>query len=67
MEVESAFPVIESIGNKDFLSPSEAAKLLGVGKTTMYRYMEQGIIKVLRTPAKTIVRRSDLEIGRAHV
>ena len=27
----------------------------------MYRYMEQGVIKVLRTPARTIVRRSDIE------
>ena len=45
IEVESAFPVIESIGHKDFLSPSEAAKLLGVSKATMYRYMEQGLSK----------------------
>lgn len=27
----------------------------------MYRYMEQGVFKVLRTPARTIVRRSDIE------
>ena len=27
----------------------------------MYRYMEQGVIKVLRTPARTIIRRSDIE------
>lgn len=61
LEVESTFPVVESIGHKDFLTPREAAKLLGIGKSTMYRYMEQGIIKVFRTAAKTIVRRSDLE------
>jgi len=60
-EEESSLPVIGSIGQKEFLNPTEAAKLLGISKATMYRYMEQGIIKVLRTPAKTIVRRSDLE------
>ena len=61
LEVESTFPVIESIGDKPFLSPTEAAKLLGISTATMYRYMEQGIIKVLRTPARSIVRRTDLE------
>ena len=61
IEVESAFPVVESLGHKDFMTPREAAKLLGIGKSSMYRYMEQGVIKVFRTPAKTIVRRSDIE------
>ena len=61
MEVESARPVVESIGTKEFLNPTEAARLLGVSRASMYRYMEQGVIKVLRTPARTIVRRSDIE------
>ena len=60
-ELSSTFPIVESIGQKPFMTPREAAKLLGIGKTTMYRYMAQGIIKVFRTPARTIVRRSDLE------
>ena len=59
-ELSSTFPIVESIGQKPFMTPREAAKLLGIGKTTMYRYMAQGIIKVFRTPARTIVRRSDL-------
>ena len=61
LEVESARPVVESIGTKEFLNPTEAARLLGVSRASMYRYMEQGGIKVLRTPARTIVRRSDIE------
>ena len=61
LEVESAHPVVESIGTKEFLNPTEAARLLGVSRASMYRYMEQGVIKVLRTPARTIVRRSDIE------
>lgn len=53
--------MVESIGTKEFLNPTEAARLLGVSRASMYRYMEQGVIKVLRTPARTIVRRSDIE------
>ena len=47
LEVESARPVVESIGTKEFLNPTEAARLLGVSRASMYRYMEQGVIKVL--------------------
>ena len=60
-EQHSKLPIVESIGDKPYLSPMEAAKLLGVGKTTIYRYMAQGQFKVLRLPAKTLVRRIDLE------
>ncbi len=55
LEVESARPVVESIETKEFLNPTEAAKLLGVSRASMYRYMEQGVFKVLRTPARTII------------
>lgn len=60
-EQHSKLPIVESLGDKPYLSPMEAAKLLGVGKTTIYRYMAQGQFKVLRLPAKTLVRRIDLE------
>ena len=60
-ELQSSLPVIEELAHKEFLTPREAAKILGIGKSSMYRYMEQGIIKVFRTPAKTIVRRADIE------
>ena len=43
LEVESARPVVESIGTKEFLNPTEAARLLGVSRASMYRYMEQGV------------------------
>lgn len=60
-EQQVALPIVESIGDKPYLTPMEAAKLLGVGKTTIYRYMAQGQFKALRLPARTLVRRSDLE------
>ena len=43
------------------LSPKEAAYLLGISLPTIYRYMAKGMFKALRTPAKTIIRWSDLE------
>ena len=60
-EQQITLPIVESIGDKPYLTPMEAAKLLGVGKTTIYRYMAQGQVKALRLPARTLVRRSDLE------
>ncbi len=60
-EQQTTLPIVESIGDKPYLTPMDAAKLLGVGKTTIYRYMSQGQFKVLRLPARTLVRRSDLE------
>lgn len=60
-ELDSKLPTVESIGQKPFLSPKEAAYLLGISLPTIYRYMAKGMFKALRTPAKTIIRWSDLE------
>lgn len=60
-EQQVTLPIVESIGHKPFISPKEAAALLGVSIPTIYRYMAQGMFKALRTPAKTIIRWSDLE------
>lgn len=60
-EQQSSLPIVESVGDKPYLAPMEAARLLGVGKTTIYRYMSQGLFKVLRLPARTLIRRTDLE------
>ena len=60
-EQDSKLPTVESIGQKPFLSPKEAAYLLGISLPTIYRYMAKGMFKALRTPAKTIIRWSDLE------
>jgi len=60
-EQQVTLPIVESIGHKPFISPKEAAALLGVSIPTIYRYMAQGMFKALRTSAKTIIRWSDLE------
>ena len=36
-EQQSSLPIVESVGDKPYLAPMEAARLLGVGKTTIYR------------------------------
>lgn len=54
-------PILGIIGNKDFLSPTEVSLLLGISRSTVYRYMSSGQIKALQLKAKTIIRRSDLE------
>ena len=60
-EQQSKLPIVGSIGQKPFLSPQEAACLLGVSLPTIYRYMAQGLFKALRTPARTIIRRNALD------
>lgn len=54
-------PSIGCLGNKDFLSPTEVATLLGVSRATVYRYMASGLIRALQLKARTIIRRLDLE------
>lgn len=54
-------PSTGCLGNKDFLSPTEVAILLGVSRATIYRYMASGLIRALQLKARTIIRRLDVE------
>jgi excisionase family DNA binding protein len=47
--------------NKKYLTPSEVAELLHIGRTSIYRYIRNGVIKVIRFERKTLVRRADIE------
>ena len=47
--------------NKEYLTPSEVAELLNIGRTSIYRYIRNGVIKVIRFKRKTLVRRADIE------
>lgn len=47
--------------NKEYLTPSEVAELLNIGRTSIYRYIRNGTIKVIRFERKTLVRRADME------
>lgn len=45
----------------EFLSPKQVATLLGVSRSTIYRYASQGIIKAVQFRGLTIIRKSDIE------
>lgn len=47
--------------SKEYLTPSEVAELLNIGRTSIYRYIRNGIIKVIRFERKTLVRKADIE------
>ena len=47
--------------NKEYLTPSEVAELLHIGRTSIYRYIRDGAIKVIRFDRKTLVRKADIE------
>ncbi len=60
-ENESSVPHVKKVDSKEYFTPREAATLLGLGKTTIYRYLVNETIKSLHLKRKTIIRRSDLE------
>jgi predicted DNA-binding transcriptional regulator AlpA len=41
---------------------TEAAKLLGISRASIYRYMADNIIKVVQFKGKTLIRRKDIEL-----
>lgn len=51
----------QTVSELDVMTPRIAASYLGIGKTTLYRYIEGGKIKVLKLSGKTLIRRSDLD------
>lgn len=43
------------------MTPRMAAKYLGIGKTTLYRYIGGGQIKTMKLAKKTLIRKDDLD------
>ena len=43
--------------DKDFFTPSEAAKYIGISRATFYRYLETNLIKSVQLKRKTIIRK----------
>jgi len=46
---------------KEFLTPTEVAKFLGIGRTSTYRYLRIGKIKAVRFNGKTLIKRVDFD------
>ena len=51
----------DTLKDKQFLSPTEAAELLGVCRSTIYNYLGLQELKAKQFRGKTIIRRSDIE------
>lgn len=51
----------DTLKDKQFLSPAEAAELLGVCRSTIYNYLGQHELKAKQFRGKTVIRRSDIE------
>lgn len=46
---------------KNYLTPTQAADLLGIGRMSIYRYIRNGKIKVVRFERKTLISKADIQ------
>lgn len=60
-EMEMISDQYEKIKDKEFLSVSETAFLLSVGRMTVYRYIHSGNLKAVQVGGKTFIRRKDID------
>lgn len=52
---------IKDLAQKEFFTPTEAAKLLGISRASIYRYMADSTIKAVQFKGKTLIRRKDID------
>ena len=52
---------VEEVKHLEYLTPSEVAKLLGIDRVTVYRYMWSGALAGAQFKGKTLIRRKDIE------
>lgn len=60
-EIEMVSDQYEKIKDKEFLSVSETAFLLSVGRMTVYRYLHSGSLAAVQIGGKTFIRRKDID------
>ena len=46
---------------REFFNPIEPAKLLGISRATIYRYLADEVIKSVQLKGKTLIRRKDID------
>lgn len=51
----------ESTPSKEFFTPSQAARLLGISRSTLYRYMADNAIVAVQFKGKTLLRKADID------
>ncbi len=49
------------ISSKEFLTPTEAARLLGLSRSTVYRYLASNALRCAQFKGKTLIRRRDID------
>ena len=59
--VKQTLSPIERVKDKEFLTPTDAGILLGIGRSTIYRYLRSNELKGIQLKGKTLIRRSDIE------
>lgn len=52
---------IKDLEQKEFFTPTEGAKLLGISRASIYRYMAGNTIKAVQFRGKTLIRRKDID------
>ena len=50
------------IYSKEYLTPTQAAKMLGIGRATFYRYLAEGFFKAIQFKGKTLISKHEIEM-----
>lgn len=50
-----------NIPSREYLTPTQTAQLLGIGRATLYRYLLEGSITAIQFKGKTLIRKQDID------
>lgn len=53
---------LKDLEQREFFTPTMAAKLLGISRATIYRYLADETIKAVQFKGKTLIRRKDIDM-----
>lgn len=53
---------LKDLEQREFFTPTTAAKLLGISRATIYRYLTDETIKAVQFKGKTLIRRKDIDM-----
>lgn len=53
---------LKDLEQREFFTPTAAAKLLGISRATIYRYLADETIKAVQFKGKTLIRRKDIDM-----